>query len=133
MIKALEISNMHNNVNVALQLYQIGEEVWNTLPCYVGWVHARVRLDGTIYPCGRCDLPMGSLCEKSLSMIWNGESYRRFRKIASTRHGLESMKNHCLCGYCCHIRNSMQVHRLFRWVSPFTPMLRNMGFHAKQI
>ena len=133
MKSVLRKNAMYNNIDVALQLYRIGETVWDTLPCYVGWVHSRIRVDGTVYPCGRCDLPMGNLSEKALSQIWNGESYRSFRKVVSTRNGLESMKNHCVCGYCCHIRNSIQVHRLFRWIAPFTTMLRNIGFHAKQI
>jgi MoaA/NifB/PqqE/SkfB family radical SAM enzyme len=133
MRKVLRRRAMRNNIDVALQLYRIGETVWDTLPCYVGWVHSRVRVDGTVYPCGRCDLALGNLSEKSLSLIWNGEPYRNFRKAVSTRAGLESMQSHCICGYCCHIRNNIQVHRLFRWVAPFTPMLRNVGFHAKQI
>jgi radical SAM protein with 4Fe4S-binding SPASM domain len=131
--RALCKRGMHNNINVALQLYRIGENVWDALPCYVGWVHSRVRVDGTIYPCGRCDLPLGNLSENSFSRIWSGESYRRFRKASSTRKGLEGMSDRCVCGYCCHIRNSIQVHRLFRWIAPFTPMLRHVGFHAKQV
>jgi len=130
---ALNNRGMQNNINVALQLYRIGENVWDALPCYVGWVHSRVRVDGTIYPCGRCDLPLGNLSERSFSRIWSGESYRRFRRASSTRKGLEGMSDRCVCGYCCHIRNSIQVHRLFRWIAPFTPMLRQVGFHAKQI
>lgn len=130
---ALYKRGMHNNINVALQLYGIGENVWDALPCYVGWVHSRVRVDGTVYPCGRCDLPLGNLSERSFSRIWSGESYRRFRRASSTRKGLEGMSDRCVCGYCCHIRNSIQVHRLFRWIAPFTPVLRHVGFHAKQV
>ncbi len=132
MKSALNKYNMNTNINVALQLYRIGENVWDVLPCYVGWVHSRVRVDGTIYPCGRCDLPLGSLGKKSFSGIWSGEAYREFRKAASTREGLKSISKDCVCGYCCHIRNSIQVHRLFRWMAPLAPILRKAGFHAKQ-
>lgn len=124
---------MHNNIDVALQLYRIGESVWNTLPCYVGWVHSRIRINGTVFPCGRCDLPLGNLSEMNLFQIWNGKSYRDFRKTVSTRKGLEGMKNHCICGYCCHIRNSIQVHRLFRWIAPFAPTLRYVRINGNQI
>ncbi len=132
MKRTLRKQSIHNNIEVALQLYRIGESVWATLPCYVGWIHSRVRVDGTVYTCGRCDLPMGNLRETSLSQIWNGPSYRSFRKKVSTQNGLESMKSHCVCGYCCHIRNNLQVHSLFRWVAPFSPVLRRIGFHERQ-
>jgi MoaA/NifB/PqqE/SkfB family radical SAM enzyme len=119
--KSLRQRSMHNNIDDALRLYRIGDAVWDTLPCYVGWVHTRIRIDGTVYPCGRCDTPLGSLNEKSLSRIWNGEPYRRFRKTVSTRKGLAGMQSQCVCGYCCHIRNSLKVHRIFRWIDPLIP------------
>jgi radical SAM protein with 4Fe4S-binding SPASM domain len=130
MKSSLRKRSMQTNIDVALLLYKVGEAVWDTLPCYVGWVHSRVRIDGTVYPCGRCDMPMGNLRERSLRQIWNGESYRNFRKTASTREGLASMKDHCVCGYCCHIRNSIRIHRVFRWIAPFAPRLRNIRIHA---
>jgi AdoMet-dependent heme synthase len=126
MKKGLRGQSIENNFGVARDLYRIGEEVWNTVPCYNGWVYARIRIDGTVFPCSRCDLPMGSLSEKSLSQIWRGESYRSFRKTASTRKGLESMKDQCVCGYCCHIRNNVKVHRLFKWIAPLAPVLRSL-------
>lgn len=131
MNKSMRRHHMQNNIDKALQLYRIGEAVWETLPCYVAWVHSRVRVDGTIYSCGRCDLPMGSLNEQSMEHIWNGKSYKRFRKTVSTKAGLESMRNQCVCGYCCHIRNSVKIHHLFRWIAPFAPALRKIGSHAR--
>jgi MoaA/NifB/PqqE/SkfB family radical SAM enzyme len=131
MEKGLRRHSIESNFGVARQLYRIGEEVWHTVPCYNGWVYARIRIDGTVFPCSRCDLPMGNIGEKSLSQIWNGEAYRSFRKTASTRNGLASMKDHCICGYCCHIRNNIKVHYIFRGISPFAPVLRNFWIHGK--
>lgn len=119
--------SISNNINVTMQLYRIGEAVWETLPCYVGWLHSRIRIDGTVFPCGRCSLPLGNLSEMNFHEIWNGDAYRSFRKAASTRQGLTGMKDHCLCGYCCHIRNSIRVHRIYRWIAPFAPVLSNRG------
>jgi MoaA/NifB/PqqE/SkfB family radical SAM enzyme len=123
----LRKEGMQENIDLALQLYRIGEAVWDTLPCYVGWVHSRIRIDGTVFPCGRCDVPMGDLGETAFHRIWNGEAYRRFRRTVSTRKGLASMKGRCVCGYCCHIRNSVRVHRVFRWVAPAAPLFRQGG------
>ncbi len=121
--------SISNNIDVTMQLYQIGEAVWKTLPCYVGWIHSRIRIDGTVFPCGRCSLPLGNLSEMNFHEIWNGDAYHSFRKTVSTRQGLAGMKNHCLCGYCCHIRNSIRVHRIYRWIAPFAHVLSNRG-HA---
>jgi MoaA/NifB/PqqE/SkfB family radical SAM enzyme len=125
--KTLREYSIQNNIDVALELYRIGEAVWETLPCYVGWIHSSIRIDGTVFPCGRCDVPLGNLNERSLREIWNGQAYRSFRKVVSTREGLAKMTNHCVCGYCAHIRNSIRVHRVFRWIAPFAPILRNTG------
>ena len=115
---------LRHNIDAALELYRVGDDVWKTVPCYVGWVHSRVRVDGTVFTCGRCDLPMGNLTERSFREIWNGERYRAFRRSVSTREGLEGMKAHCLCGYCCHIRGNVQIDNIFRWWAPAAAVVR---------
>lgn len=115
---------LRHNIDAALELYRVGDAVWKTVPCYVGWVHSRVRVDGTVFTCGRCDLPMGNLTERSFREIWNGERYLAFRRSVSTREGLERMKAHCLCGYCCHIRGNVQIHNIFRWWAPVAAAVR---------
>jgi MoaA/NifB/PqqE/SkfB family radical SAM enzyme len=127
MKRHLKKYSIGNNIDVTMQIYRIGEAVWKTLPCYGGWLHSRIRIDGTVFPCGRCSLPLGNLSEMNFHEIWNGEAYRSFRKVASTRKGLASMKDHCLCGYCCHIRNNIRVHRIYRWIAPFATVLSNRG------
>ena len=118
---------LRHNIDAALELYRVGDAVWKTVPCYVGWVHSRVRVDGTVFTCGRCDLPMGNLTERSFRDIWNGERYRAFRRSVSTREGLEGMKAHCMCGYCCHIRGNVQIHNVFRWWAPVVAAVRSRG------
>jgi hypothetical protein len=41
-----------------------------------------------------------------------------------TRKGLASMDDHCDCKFCCYAVDNMKIHRLFRWVSPLVPWLR---------
>jgi len=133
MKRGLRKRSIDHNFDAARQLYRIGEDVWQTVPCYNGWVYARIRIDGTVFPCSRCDLPMGSLSQMSLSQIWDGEAYRSFRKTASTKNGLAGLKDHCTCGYCCHIRNNIKVHRIFRYIAPIAPILKNLWINGKEI
>jgi len=120
MKRRLRAAKVDHNIETALQLYRIGEAVWEKIPCYAGWLHSRIRIDGSVFPCGRCDLPLGDLKESSFDDIWNGQPYREFRRTASTREGLASLRDTCLCSYCCHIRNTVKVDRIFRWIRPLT-------------
>jgi MoaA/NifB/PqqE/SkfB family radical SAM enzyme len=108
-----------HNIGQTRTRYQIGKRVWQNIPCYIGWIHSRIKTDGTILPCNRCDLPMGNLEANSLREIWNGSPYRNFRSQASTREGLASLTHQCDCEYCCFIKDNLRVHRLFKWASPF--------------
>jgi MoaA/NifB/PqqE/SkfB family radical SAM enzyme len=48
--------------------------------CYQPWSYTYIRHDGVVQAC--CfsnDFVMGNLADQSLSEIWNGEKYRRFR------------------------------------------------------
>ncbi len=114
----------HNIDNTILR-YRAGEKVWEEVPCYVGWVQAHIKVDGTVLPCNSCSLPMGSLNEDRLSDIWNGPSLKRFRRQTLTKEGLVHMGLHCDCHFCCHVEDNMRVHRIFRWFSPFLPGKKN--------
>lgn len=119
MKKKLAEHSIGHNIDTALLLYRVGREMWKTMACYIGWIYSRIRIDGTVFPCSRCDLPLGNLNETSLEEIRNNQAYRSFRREASTQEGLARMQRDCLCAYCCHIRNNIKVHRIFRWVRPF--------------
>ena len=119
--KRLDSISMGHNIASTLLSYDIGEEVWKKLPCYTGWYHCRVKVDGSVYPCNACDISVGNLNDKSFSDIWNGTGLRAFRKRARTLQGLTELShNICDCGFCCHTWDNMRIHRLFRWVAPLT-------------
>lgn len=118
MKKRLDSLPINHNIDQTLLRYEIGEEVRETLPCYIGWLHARIKVDGTVFSCNPCDLPMGNLNENRFQEIWNTSTYRHFRRKTLTRKGLASMSKHCDCGYCCHVEDNLRVHRLFRWFAP---------------
>lgn len=119
MRQRLKSLSIDHNIDQTLLRYGIGEAVWQELPCYIGWFHARIKVDGTVLPCEPCELSMGNLEERRFGEIWNGSAYRKFRQQTITREGLDFMGNHCACGFCCHVEDNLRVHRIFRWFSLF--------------
>jgi MoaA/NifB/PqqE/SkfB family radical SAM enzyme len=52
--------------------------------CVIGWYSLVIRSDGTVAPC--CILqgkPLGNILKSPLEEIWNGETYRQFRRELS--------------------------------------------------
>jgi len=109
---------LKHNIRDTLRRYELGEAVWRILPCYVGFLLTRVKVDGTIVPCNPCNIPMGNLNDAGIGQIWNNDSYRKFRRTTMTRQGLASMGTDCDCGFCCYLNDNWRVHRIFRWMSP---------------
>jgi len=69
------------NPDMDLELF--GDRYENVFPlerasCAAAWSIMHIGPYGTVYPC--FSIPMGSLRERRLSEIWNGEAYRSFRR-----------------------------------------------------
>lgn len=122
--KKLDAVSIKHNIDQVLLRYKIGEAVWEKLPCYIAWYHSRIKVDGTVLPCNRCNLPMGNLKQDTFHHIWNAPNYRVFRRKAMTRNGLTLLSEHCNCGYCCHVVNNKRIHKVFRWLSPLSGLAR---------
>lgn len=116
--------SIKHNINETLLRYRIGEAVWQKLPCYIAWLHVRIKVDGTVLPCNPCDLSIGNLNENNLPEIWNSLAMRNFRRQVLSRQGLSEMTLHCDCGYCCHTLDNWRMDWVFRWLSPFLGALR---------
>jgi MoaA/NifB/PqqE/SkfB family radical SAM enzyme len=121
MKKRLRSLFINPGIDHILRRFHLGERVWEKMPCYIGWLHAYLKVDGTVLPCGDCHLVMGNLDQNSFQEIWNGAAFRAFRRQTLTRHGLLALSHHCDCGFCCHVIDNARVHRFFRWVAPFCP------------
>jgi MoaA/NifB/PqqE/SkfB family radical SAM enzyme len=119
MKKKLKSFSIDSNIDQTLLRYDIGESVWEKLPCYIGWVHLRIKVDGTVLPCNPCYIPIGSLNKNTLTEIWNGRAMREFRRKTKTREGLSRLSKDCDCGFCCHLGENLRIHRIFKWFSPF--------------
>ncbi|HEX68453.1 MAG TPA: radical SAM/SPASM domain-containing protein [bacterium] len=56
-------------------------DIVDKIPCYTGWLYARVEADGEVIPCCKGHaFPVGNIFEKSFWEIWNGEKERLFRR-----------------------------------------------------
>ncbi|MCZ7586957.1 MAG: radical SAM protein [Deltaproteobacteria bacterium] len=55
----------------------------DSIPCYVGWIFCRITPDGDVAACCRgVEKPLGNLHKASFTEIWNGPTYREFRRMA---------------------------------------------------
>ena len=120
MARRLSSLGIGHNIDSTELRYRIGEAVWQSVPCYIGWHHVRIKVDGTVLPCQPCSLSMGNLNEQSLQTIWNGRALKDFRQQAVTRKGLAELGEHCDCGFCCYLEHNRRIHKLFRLISPLT-------------
>ncbi len=115
----LKALGLGSNIDGVLRRYEIGEAVWEKLPCYIAWLHARIKVDGTVITCNPCDRTVGNINDSALREIWNAPAFREFRRSARTRRGLAAMSVECDCGFCCHVGDNVRVHRFFKWIPSF--------------
>ncbi|HAJ56812.1 MAG TPA: hypothetical protein DCL35_03470 [Candidatus Omnitrophica bacterium] len=118
--KRLDSLTVPHNIDNALLRYRLGQNVWQNLPCYIMWFHARIRSDGAVQACGRSELTFGNLHQMSFSQVWNSPSIRRFRRQAMSCRTLSGLRKSCDCDYCCFARDNMRIHRIFKWFAPFS-------------
>jgi MoaA/NifB/PqqE/SkfB family radical SAM enzyme len=120
MARRLEEAGIGHNLKRYLSHARRGADAWRSLPCYAGFFTSYVKVDGTVLPCGPCGLIMGRLMEESFREIWHGRRYLEFRRTAVARNGLRGLEEDCNCSNCCLVQDNLRVHRIFRWLRPFT-------------
>lgn len=53
----------------------------NSIPCYAGWIFARIMPNGDVNPCLKAHrFPIGNIHKHSFKKIWNSREQRYFRK-----------------------------------------------------
>ncbi|MHC4480045.1 MAG: SPASM domain-containing protein, partial [Planctomycetota bacterium] len=85
--------------------------LYSIVPCYYGWLMARINTDGNVYPCCRCYEPLGNIREMSFREIWWGEAYRQFRRQAITLNQRSEPLEGCVCYSCVHHTANLRVYR----------------------
>jgi len=113
-------TRLAHNIDDVLACYRAGRMIWEKYGCYIGWIDARVRINGDMAPCNLCELSLGNLGQDSLQEIWNGPGFRKFRRRVRTPQGLRSLNAHCDCEYCCHLPANRRLHPFFRALAPLT-------------
>jgi radical SAM protein with 4Fe4S-binding SPASM domain len=87
-------------------------QLYRRIPCYYGWLSARIEVDGSVYPCCRCYNPLGNIYEEEFAEIWTGQAYRRFRKNALHINKNKTPVDGCYCNSCVHHTANLRVHRI---------------------
>lgn len=128
MEKRLALTGMDHNIGGVFERYRTGAAVWEKLPCYIAWYHDRIRVDGSVQGCGRCDdqVNFGNLNTETFPDIWNSPAIRDFRRQTMTRKGLASLGDRCDCMQCCFVGDNLRVHRIFKWFHPFARLTQRM-------
>lgn len=58
----------------------------DNMPCYVGWLFARVLADGNVNSCLKSHrIPIGNIYKQDFAAIWNGAKQREFRRATVSR------------------------------------------------
>jgi MoaA/NifB/PqqE/SkfB family radical SAM enzyme len=122
----LEFHAIAHNIDEIRTRLKLGRSSWKELPCYITWYHSRIRADGSVQPCGRCSphVEFGNVNTIAFKDIWNGPSIREFRATTKTAKGLASLQGSCYCQYCCFVEDNQKIHRVKRWLSPFSALRR---------
>jgi MoaA/NifB/PqqE/SkfB family radical SAM enzyme len=110
-----ESAGILHNTDEYLARMQYGADAWLSIPCYVGWYHSSIKVDGTVFPCGHCSLAMGNAFKDDFAGIWNGPIYNSFRQRSSNPGKPTLLRGQCDCVNCCNWKDNRRVHRVFRW------------------
>jgi MoaA/NifB/PqqE/SkfB family radical SAM enzyme len=100
--------------------YRFHPRIWKKVPCYIGWYHTKVRVDGGVMPCCYCKDVLGDARTRPLGDVWNSRKYQVFRRQTSTMEGLMSLGVSCNCEFCCFLPQNYRIHRIFKWLSPLS-------------
>jgi len=127
----LDNQSMPHNIDDVLLRFQLGESVWEKVPCYNSWLYAFVRTDGKVLACQRSQVVMGDLEKNRFGEIWNNAIYRDFRRQLIDRKNLGLLNDSFHCSYCPHSVNNHRVHHYFRWIVPLQKSLMGvMGLNC---
>ena len=116
-------AGLEDNTGEFLKRLQIGRAVWEKLPCYIGWLDMRLRVNGDVVPCDTCRWVMGNVYRRGLRNR-NSPAYRETFAASRrpSRHRRERAP--CVCDFCCHAVTNARVDRFLKWSAPVTAALK---------
>ncbi|HEX67910.1 MAG TPA: radical SAM protein [bacterium] len=85
------------------------------IPCYVGWIFARIMADGSVVPCCRAvKKVMGNVKEKSFQEIWFSPQYNEFRGRAKFLPKYHPYFDDIGCYFTCdNLMHNEEIHRRY--------------------
>ncbi|MBI4846198.1 MAG: radical SAM protein [Candidatus Omnitrophica bacterium] len=80
-IKILQFEQFLRRVNNnAAQKAEYDDNILAEIPCYIGWIFARILADGNVNFCLKAHrIPVGNIYAHSFSQIWNNRKQQEFR------------------------------------------------------
>ena len=93
----------------------------DSMPCYVGWIYARVLTNGDVIPCCKAHLfPLGNLYQNSFKGTWFSDRYNEFRRKAKKLKKSDPYfkKIECYKG-CDNLGMNLELHRRIKNLSFF--------------
>jgi len=93
----------------------------DSMPCYVGWIYARILTNGDVIPCCKAHLfPLGNLYKNSFKEVWFSRKYNEFRQKAKKlkKSNRYFDKIGCYKG-CDNLGMNLNMHRRIKDLSFF--------------
>ncbi len=93
----------------------------DSMPCYIGWVYARILTNGDVIPCCKAHLfPLGNLYENSFKDIWFSNRYNEFRRKAKKLKKSDPYFKEIKCyNGCDNLGMNLEIHRKIKVLSFF--------------
>lgn len=86
-------------------------DYYSRIPCYVGWLSARILSDGSVIPCCGCyNVIFGNINDKSFFEIWNSKEYKDFRIEAKNICKNPELSKKCNCRSCIDFEFNLGVY-----------------------
>jgi MoaA/NifB/PqqE/SkfB family radical SAM enzyme len=129
--KELNVKNIKHNIENYLRISHTRLDtsaLYRIIPCYYGWFAIRIEVNGLVYPCCRCYVPLSETDGIDIKKIWNGENYRRFREEAIKININQPPVKGCGCDNCPHYTVNLRAFRLLHPIKAKTKKLFTLDF-----
>jgi MoaA/NifB/PqqE/SkfB family radical SAM enzyme len=121
--KKIRSNSLGDNVDRLLARYRFNPANSQS-PCYIHWFHSRIKVDGSVFSCGRSERILGSLKTESFTDIWNGNAYRMERRKMLSPNSFVYRNEICDCEHCSFVQDNIAIHNRVKYLLPFFSLLK---------
>jgi MoaA/NifB/PqqE/SkfB family radical SAM enzyme len=118
-LKLAESYGIHTNLTeyMANNLYNRRGKIntwplYQKIPCYVGYLHTEIDLDGTVVPCIFSKRVMGRVGVDRLGDLWRSPRYGAYRLEGRAMPRRGTPVKGCLCSACCMAKFNQNLYNL---------------------